>query len=210
MHPLAGERRERCVVDHHREVENSAQAARARGVLGHQPRDIFRGTDVGPDHLDLDAFRGETLRRKLPLPAWRRRSGCERTRWRAPPVDEPVGEHFAKAAKSAGNEIAAIGPDRETGRERLARGGGTKASGKETTTLPMCLPPAMRRKAASTRLAGNERNGSGESAPASTSSAISPSMPRVSASSPLKTASMATTWKEALFRSGQSGMREFW
>ena len=70
---------------------------------------------------------------------------------------------------------------------------GRNASGNATTTLPMCLPCAINRNAESTRHAGNERNGSGQSAPFSTSPEISSSICRVNVSPPEKTASIATT-----------------
>ena len=60
-------------------------------------------------------------------------------------------------------------------------------------TLLMTLYATGARNAESTRHAGNERNGSEQSAPRSTSPEISSSTCRVKASSPEKTASIATT-----------------
>ena len=63
----------------------------------------------------------------------------------------------------------------------------------------------MSRNAESMRDAGNARKGSGRSAPSSTRSEIFSSIWRVNSSSPWKTASIATTWNDALLRSGRSG-----
>ena len=189
-------------------MKDSPQRVIARADFRDEPRDVRSRADIRPHDPHLHATLAKILRKGFGV---RCRGAASTRQYQVPgaALDQPQREHLAEAAEGSGNQVTTIAPDRKGWRQGFAATRERTLSGNATTTLPMCLPCAMSRKAASIRHAGNERNGRGESAPCSTNSAISSSSCRASSSSPLKTASIATTWKEALRRRGQSGMRVF-
>ena len=124
-------------------------------------------------------------------------------------IHQPPRQHFAVAAERAGDQIASVRLDVESRRGRFAASR-DKGVGKATTTLPICLPLAMSRNAASMRDAGKARKGSGVSAPFSTRSANLLQHLARQRFVAVEDRVHRDDVERRIARSGQSGMREFW
>ena len=160
-HALARERGERRVVDDHRQVKHAAERLIASRISASS-----RVTSEPASARTTLAFTPRS--RRLCDEGFRFRGGCAAAAAEhevpGTAFHQPLGEHFSEAAKCAGDQVTAVGLTANGGASGSPRRG-TNASGKDTTTLPICLPLAMSRNAASMRHAGKERKGSGVSAP---------------------------------------------
>jgi hypothetical protein len=194
------ERGERRVVDDHGEVKHAAERLIARADFCQQPGNVLRGTGVRPHHLGLHTAVPQALDEGL-------RRGCRGAAATAEhevpraAFYQPLGDHFSEAAEGTGDEVAAVSFDGERRGQRLAAPRHTpfRERDDDFANVPATGHQPERRVNARRR-ERTEREGSkralfdefGELA----------SISRVSASSPLKTASIATTWNDALRRSG--------
>ena len=118
-HALGGECGERRIVDHHREVKGTAQRLSAQLNLREQPFDVVRRTNVRRHHANLDAAFLQTGHELFGFRSGSAAAAGEDEMPRAT-IHEPSGQHFAIAAKCAGDQIASVRLDLESRRERFA------------------------------------------------------------------------------------------
>ena len=74
-HALGGERGERRIVDHHREMKDAAQRLSARFNLREQSLDVVRRTNVRRHHANFDAAFLQAAPQTFRPPEWTRRCG---------------------------------------------------------------------------------------------------------------------------------------
>ena len=201
-HAFGRERHERCIVDYHREMKETAQRLCTGLDLRKEPPHIIGRADIRRHDAHFHTALLQVLNKLAGL----------RTRSAAPArehkmartaLSQPPSQHFAVSAESAGNQDSIRPASPRIPGRAIHRAAEQKASGTRRQLCRYVFHPTSAETRNRCGEAGNARKGSGRNAPFSTNPEISSSIWRVSSSLPWKTASMATTWNEALLRSGR-------
>ncbi len=121
-HPFAGQGREGCVIDRHREMEDALERVSGRGDLLQQGLHVFRRTGVRTDHEDLDATGAQLHKKGLGLGRGATIPSREHEMF-GPAIDEPLRQDLAEATERAGDQVGALGLHGKGGNERLAASG---------------------------------------------------------------------------------------